>query len=335
MAARPARETSVGNRLPYAAQIDDRTVSTRDGMLCQFLHIAGLPFETVDTDDLNYRHAIRETMLRAVADPRFAVYHHILRRPVAAVLPGVATDPFCAELDAAWGARLADKQMFVNDLFLTIVRRPLQGRTGVLDQVAGLFRPRGSVGEDRVAVRELDAATDAVLRSLAPYGARRLSAYAMPQGRCSEGLEFLSFLLDGELRPVLLPNGDVGRHLPSKRISFGIDAIDIKGPTLAGRRFAAMLSIKDYAPATSPGLLDNLLRLPHEMVVSQSFGFVVQTRASFGAIEYGRKGALFFLVAREEEWYGNHQTTRRTGVIFMHSAICHANVYFGRRVQTL
>jgi type IV secretion system protein VirB4 len=40
-----------------------------------------------------------------------------------------------------------------------------------------------------------------------------------------------------------------------------------------------MLSIKDYAAATSPGLLDNLLRLPHEMVVSQSFGFVDRTAA--------------------------------------------------------
>ncbi|MBC7504551.1 MAG: VirB4 family type IV secretion/conjugal transfer ATPase, partial [Sandarakinorhabdus sp.] len=42
---------------------------------------------------------------------------------------------------------------------------------------------------------------------------------------------------------------------------------------------AAMISIKDYPPATAPGLLDNLLRLPHEMVVTQSFGFVDRTAA--------------------------------------------------------
>ena len=273
------RENSVGDRLPWSHQADDFTIATRDGMACQFLHIAGLPFETVDTDDLNFRHAIRETMLRTVADPHLGIYHHILRRPVDAVLPGIAHDPFCAEIDTAWRARLAAKQMFVNELFLTVVRRPLQGRTGILDGVADLFRPKNAMGEDLAGRRDLHTAVDAMLRSLSPYGARRLSVYETAQGPCSEGLEFLSLLLDGELRPVLLPRADLGQYLPRKRYSFGVDTIDIKGATDAERRFAAMISIKDYPPATAPGLLDNLLRLPHEMVVSQSFGFVDRTAA--------------------------------------------------------
>jgi type IV secretion system protein VirB4 len=274
-----ARENSVGDRLPWSHQADDFTIATRDGMLCQTIHLAGLPFETVDTDDLNFRHTIRETMLRAVADPHLGIYHHILRRPVDAVLPGHASDPFCAEIDSAWRARLAAKQMFVNELFLTVVRRPLQGRTGMLDGVADLFRPKGRSGEDLVGRRDLHTAVDAMLRSLSPYGARRLGVYETAQGPCSEGLEFLSFLVNGELRPVLLPRADLGSYLPARRFSFGVDTIDIKGATAAERRFAAMISIKDYPPATAPGLLDNLLRLPHEMVVSQSFGFVDRTAA--------------------------------------------------------
>ena len=275
----PRAETPVGERLPYAAHIDDRTIITRDGMLCQFVHLAGLPFETVDSDDLNYRHSIRETMLRAVANPHFGLYHHILRRPVMAVLPGSVSNPFCAELDSAWRARLAAKQMFVNELFLTLVRRPLKGRTGVLDMAATLFRRQGREGVDATALRDLDAATEAMLRSLAPYGARQLSVYQMPQGPCSEALEFLSFLLEGQLRPVALPRADIGHYLPSRRLSFGAESIDMKGAVAADRRFAAMLSIKDYPPSTTPGLLDNLLRLPHELAVSQSFGFVDRTAA--------------------------------------------------------
>ncbi len=272
------RENRVGDRLPWSHHVDDFTVATRDGMLLQFVQVAGLPFETVDTDDLNYRHAIRETMLRGIASPHFAVYHHILRRPVVAFLPGIARDPFCAEIDDAWRARLAAKQMFVNELFLTVVRRPLQGRTGILDNVADLFRG-GRTGDDMVGLRDLHAAVDAMLRSLAPYGARRLGCYATPAGVCSEPLEFLSFLLNGELRPVLLPRADVGHALAQTRISFGIDTVDLKGPTAGSRRYAAMVGVKDYPSATAPGLLDNLLRLPHEMVVTQSFGFVDRTAA--------------------------------------------------------
>jgi type IV secretion system protein VirB4 len=272
------RDTPVGDRLPYAHHLDNSTIATRDGMLCQMIHLAGLPFETVDTDELNYRHAIRETMLRTIADPHFAIYHHILRRPVAAALPGVASDPFCAEVDAAWRTRLAAKQMFVNELFLTIVRRPLQGRTGIFDSAGAFFRPRDTA-TDLVGRRDLGTAVDAVLRSLAPYGARRLSLYETPAGACSEPIEFLSFLFNGELRPVLLPRADIGHYLAYKRVSFGGETIDIKGATAVDRRFGAILSIKDYPPATAPGLLDNLLRLPHEMAVTQSFGFVDRTAA--------------------------------------------------------
>ena len=273
------REMPAGERLPWSHHVDDVTVATRDGMVFQVLHIAGLPFETADTDELNYRHTVRETMLRAVASPHFGIYHHIVRRPITAVLPGTPPPGFCTDVNNAWSERLAAKQMFVNELFLTIIRRPLQGRTGLLDAAAGLFRARAQGADDPAAARELHTAVDAVQRSLAPYGARRLGVYDTAKGACSEPLEFLSFLYNGDLRPVLMPRADIGHYLPSRRVSFGGDTIDIKGATEAERRFAAMLSIKDYPAATAPGLLDDLLRLPHEMLVTQSFGFVDRSAA--------------------------------------------------------
>ena len=273
------RSTAAGSRLPYGHHVDDNTVATRDGMVCQFIHIAGLPFETADTEDLNYRHAIRDTMLRGMNDPHLAIYHHILRRPLTVLLPGRAPPGFCAEVDAAWQARLSARQMYVNELFLTVVRRPLGGGSGLLDDALMALRAQPTDRNFSGAVRDLDNAASIILSSLGAYGARRLSAYRSDIGICSEPLEFLSFLYNGELRPVLLPHADIGLYLPAKRVSFGGDTIDLKGATEAERRFAAILSIKDYPDATSPGLLDNLLRLPHEMVVSQSFGFVDRTAA--------------------------------------------------------
>ena len=51
------REASAGKRLPYARLLDERTVETRDGLLMQVIHLAGLPFETADSETLNYRKA--------------------------------------------------------------------------------------------------------------------------------------------------------------------------------------------------------------------------------------------------------------------------------------
>ncbi len=267
-------EPPIGDRLPYAAQIDERTVITRDGLLCQFLHIAGLPFETVETGDLNHAQAMRESVLRAIADPQIAIYHHVLRRPVVPELAGTAPPGFCADVDAAWAARLAAKPMFVNELFLTVVRRPLRGQAGLLDAALDLLRPRATTPSAGAGARALDSVTETLLRGLDGYGARRLTSYSDRGRLFSECAEFLAFLVNGSLQPALLGARDLGQSLAARRISFGGDTIDCQGPTTADRRLAAMLGIKDYPPATVPGLFDALLRLPHEMVLTQSFGFV-------------------------------------------------------------
>ena len=116
------KERRVGERLPVLGHIDDRTLALRDGMLMQTLLLDGLPFETADTEELNYRLAVRETMLRGVANARIAICHHIVRRRVSAELDGRFPDAFSNWLDGRWRARMQSKRLFVNDLFLTIGR---------------------------------------------------------------------------------------------------------------------------------------------------------------------------------------------------------------------
>jgi hypothetical protein len=60
----------------------------------QVIHLAGLPFETADSEELNYRKAVRDVMLRGLSSSRFAVYHHIVRRQVDASTQGAFADRF-------------------------------------------------------------------------------------------------------------------------------------------------------------------------------------------------------------------------------------------------
>lgn len=267
------REKSAGAHLPYARHVDDVTIETRDGLLLQTIRLRGLLFETADTDELNYRKTLRDAMLQAIGSSRFAIYHHIVRRRVEVDLPASFPDDFSALLDTRWRARLATKQLYVNDLFLTIVRRPMQGRIGFADRL------RGRVGSNTVNqtahdVRQLDSAREAMIAQLGNYEPRLLSVYDTPNGPCSEPLEFLSTLYHGEMRPVLLPLQDLGDYLPYRRVSFGQEAIELGPHGDADRRFVGVVSIKDYPGQTVAGMFDDLLRLPFELTVSQSFGFV-------------------------------------------------------------
>jgi type IV secretion system protein VirB4 len=272
-----AKERSVGSRLPYARHIDDHTIETRDGLLLQMLHLDGLLFETADTEELNYRKALRDALLQAIASSRFALYHHIVRRRVEPLVGADYPDEFSARLHQAWTARLSAKQLFVNDLFLTLVRRPLQGRGRKADALARLFGGGDAwrtVAQSAAEKRALDNASEQMLAALTHYGARRLSVYDTPHGPCSEPLEFLSLILNGEMRPVRLPESDLGEYLPYRRISFGRDLVEHAPAGELPRSFTALVSVKDYPGQTTPGMLDSMLRLPLEMVVSQSFAFV-------------------------------------------------------------
>ena len=271
------REANVGDRLPYLGHLDEVTLQTRDGLLVQTLHLAGFPSETAPDDELNYRKAIRETVLRGAASSRLAIYHHVVRRRVTPAFPDPPEEPFCAGLDAGWRERLAGRRLYVNDIFLTLVRRPLQGGAGFLERL--VRQPGAKAADLERELRALNAARDAFAAALAPYGPRTLALYDGPGGALrSEPAEFLSLILNGELKPVLAPTGDLGQAIAGRRLSFGLDAMEF-GPATTPASFGAMVSLKDYPARTAPGLLDGVLRLPMEMVLTESFAFVERQQA--------------------------------------------------------
>jgi type IV secretion system protein VirB4 len=273
-----SKEALAGDRLPYLALLDEHAVLLRDGSVMLALQVPGLAFETADSDELNAHVATREVLLRSSLDARFVLYHHVIRRRVEIELESSFDDPLAAHIDARWREKLAGGALYVNDQFVTLVRRPARGKAGWPDKLSRMLRRRGNapVEADPADVRALRAAASAMVASLSAYGARLLGDYAGSGGTCSEVLELLSALYNGEMRPVRRPvdGTDIGRMLPYHRINFGLDAIELKGAggnSPGGSSFGSIISLKDYPDSTSPGLTDALLRLPCEMVLTESY----------------------------------------------------------------
>jgi type IV secretion system protein VirB4 len=278
--AASAREQPAGRHLPYARHVDDHTLETRDGLLLQVIQVRGLLFETADTDEINYRKQLRDAALQAIGSSRYAVYHHVIRREAEVSLGAEYGDDFSRRLDSSWRTKLSSRRLYVNDLFLTLVRRPLQGKIGSVDRLRQRFgRTIEKFDTTRYELQQLGQARDALIAAVGNYEPRLLGVYETQQGPCSEPLEVLSYLFNGEMRPVLLPMQDVGDYLPYRRISFGQDAIELGRAGASARQFVGLVSIKDYPGQTAPGMLDLLLRLPFELTVSQSFGFVERQAA--------------------------------------------------------
>lgn len=271
------REKGVGEHLPYSAQIDPRTILLRDGRLMQVIELDGVAFETLDNEELDYLKSVRDATLKALGSSRYALYQHVIRRQVGTKLKGDFPDDFTDRVNRRWSERLDEKTLYTNQLFLCVILRPLQGKAGKVGFLSRMLR-KSSASEREAMLAEdtakLNAAVDALEASLGEYGARVLESYDHNGTIYSEPLEFLSMLLDGPARPVALLDGDIGHYLPTRRISFGAHTAEISSDGALGTRFAAIIAIKEYPSSTAAGLLDDIMRLPFEMQIAQSFAIV-------------------------------------------------------------
>ena len=137
--------------------------------------------------------------------------------------------------------------------------------------------------------------------SLARYEPELLGVYAKGGRAYSGVLSFLSTLVNGEVREVLLPRAPISEVLATSRVSFGTEALEYRLP--AGTRSGAMLGIKEYPTPTQVGMFDALLSAPFPFVLTQSFTFL--TKASGQALlqrQFNRMvNAGDFAVSQAEE----------------------------------
>ena len=270
-----AQEKDLADFLPYTRHVDPATIATKNNGLFQVIKLDGFPFETAADLTLEGLKDVRNTLTIALASSRHILYHHVIRRQVPSDIGGQFSG-FAEEVDRAWQRRLTRRRLYVNDLYLTLLRRPAPGVVGLADWFTGLFTSNEisrAEHDQAESLRELRDAANNIISTLARYKPRLLTTYEQYGRPFSEPLEFLSYLLNHETRPVLLPSGPIDAYLPTKRPLFARESLELRGAAPADQTYGAMVSIKEYAGGTWAGLLDEVTRLPFEMVITQSFAF--------------------------------------------------------------
>jgi len=270
------RELPVSSKIPYNRHVTPTILSTEDGMLLSILKLDGYAFETADVAEINAKIMARNDLIRTLGNSRFALYSHIIRREVSAEIPSTFDNEFCHEVDERYQASLKKRRMFVNEVYVTVVRRELQGNVGTFDVIAKRVlgkKTSDGMSYDKVrATAELSDVVTALRENLASYGARSLGVVQRGKTYFSEPLEFLLQLVNGAVpRQMFLPRMRLGEAMAMKRMFFGRNAIEFRGATPAETRYGAMLAIREYPPMTGAGLLNGLLRVPHEFIATQSF----------------------------------------------------------------
>ena len=270
--------------IPYSAQINEHTISTREGYLVQFIELEGLDFETLDQADINSLSQGRNNLWKTLADSAISISYHIMRDKVAARTERSDYQGFAKELNDEWRQHLATKELYQNRHYLSITLRPRSGSAGMAEAIKRIIFK--SIDKDALRsetkenIKTLNDISAQIRTSLKRYNPKQLSTYTDSKGILkSHALEFLFRLVNQSEQSLNLPRGSTADYLPAKRFFFGRDAIEIRGASANDVTYGAMVSVKEYAPKTFPGMMDHLLRTTQEMVISQHFSFIERPKA--------------------------------------------------------
>lgn len=270
------REVSAATFIPYEHHWDKETIITKDRELLQVIKIEGFSFETADDDVVDMKKMVRNSLYKSMAEGTFALWFHMIRRRQSAYPGGAQPPGFAKYVDDSWRKKHHSRHSFVNELYITVVRKKDTRGAAKLENMFQKFEQKTSKEGDAQQLKEmhkeLKEAVYRVMATFKDYGASVLTTKMTEFGPVSEPIEFLSKLVNcGDTQKMLVPSIDIAHYLPINRLYFGNRAIEIR--TATGVKYAGIVSIKEYSPHTAAGIMDAFLQLPFEFVVSQSYQF--------------------------------------------------------------
>ena len=270
--------------VPFSSLVSPVDAITRGGDYLRVWRLDGVAFECTDEHTITERHEAKCSLLRNLAGGQFAVWEHRLHRAIEDDM-AVPTKPgFARDVAHAYGGLLHKQQMMSNELYMTLVYRPTISAVGRAFQ--STRRTRQDIAKAQAdAIRVMDEKTALVQRVLRGFDPVLLGTERRDGRDYSEVAEFLGYLVNGFWRPVPMHAGPLYRTLPTARLSFGADKLEIRNGDQ--RRYAAFVDIHEYADAVEPGVLNSLLYEHSEFIETQSFS-ILPRREAMRALELQR-----------------------------------------------
>ncbi|MDM0108029.1 VirB4 family type IV secretion/conjugal transfer ATPase [Variovorax sp. J22R24] len=275
------REVGAAAMIPLVAHVHEHVARTRAGDYVQTLRLAGASFESADDEDINSWHERLNVLLRNLASPNLALWTHVIRRRETAYPVGRTVAGFAHELEQRYRRKMADEQLMVNELFVSVVYRPQPTRLG--NAALRLLKRTDPHGERTELRDSLDACTklrQELLAALERYDPEALGAYRIEGADVlfSSLVEFHGLLVNGEWQRMPLPRAPLDEVIATTRPFFGNEAMEYRTGTQT--RIGAFLGIKEYPTPTAPGMFSALLTAPFPFVLTQSFTFLAKGTAT-------------------------------------------------------
>lgn len=247
--------------MPYAIEVDDETVRTRENGLLMAFEITGIDGATSSDNQL---HDLRRYFANVLdgLDERFTVYVHRMMRPASFDLKPIHGVGFAADVDRVWRDHIREKNLHDFVLVLTVVRNYVQmKKVPLFAKAAQRFIDRDTSGR----LHELREVCAIIETSLSIKTRRlKISDGTMIGFFAAINTSILRKQYRGERTLIAEDVANIAVEFDHRRgfmkVEEGFDR----------PRYAATLAIKKYSETTWPGMLD-ALDTSLNTVISHSF----------------------------------------------------------------
>lgn len=266
-------DTSIAEFIPLSSHVSPHVVKTTGGDFLITWRLDGLPFVGREEGELEHRHNTFNRMLQTLRAPDFvnvAFWVHDVRRRGREDLKSHYQHVFNQQLSDEYFERLSTQKIMRNELFMTMIYRPIVTGKKFVEKSANIERLQAEQDQAIGKITELAGNVEAVLKDYAPT---LLGMYEADNGVVfSEVLSFFGYLLNRIDEPVPVLRAPVYDYLPVSRHMFSAKSGDFVINAPGGQNhYGAILNIKEYTDGTYPGILNGLKYLDFEYVITHSF----------------------------------------------------------------
>lgn len=262
-----------GDFIPVACHFDSNTLLTKNGELVQTLEIPGISAESLSDNMNTVTSQIRSSLAANINDENLACWIHTIRRKKNIDDNIPYNNYFAKSLHEVWAKKQNLSNSFVNIIYITIVARGMSTTFSSLDGMIGFTSVNSVIdGHEKHlnAVSEIIYdATNKIIADLKPYGASRMGIRYTENKIYSDASYIYSHISRFSEKNIEVPISDLSEYLAVEKYAVGNRQIEV---TDGGyKKFASIMSIKEYHHANQDDLFCDIMQLPIDMIGTEVF----------------------------------------------------------------
>lgn len=268
-------ETKASRHINIISHYDDSTLIDASGKLIKIFRLSGLDIATKPDSTVDLYKLRRNSLWKSLSSD-LGIHCWRIRKKTVDFPHGEFANSYAHSVNQRYKEQIEKTEMFHCEDYFAIYTKPPEG---VIHKGLDFFRQFSEAGDKaahdaylKKRHEQLGHVMQKMLNALSDYGPEVLTTYKKHHISFSQPLEFISYLINFETHsiPLLIP--DARPVLIRNRLFFNrrSGTIELRKAN-NDKRFAAVLSIKEYAPITYAGMLDIFDDLRIEYTITQSF----------------------------------------------------------------